>query len=164
MEDAVSIVNPTTHCKEDNPSGSLNSDYAASNHQLSFRCRSPPACRLGALTLNQPNPLRPKTLKPNDSGATREARAGDGNRTHTTSLEGWSSTIELHPQSPQHVHRKPAGDRFPHSKTTLAGAGFEPAKALPPDLQSGPFGHSGIPPRYLRGNRPSHYQFCKLFF
>lgn len=25
-------------------------------------------------------------------------------------------------------------------------AGFEPAKAEPPDLQSGPFGHSGIPP------------------
>ncbi len=24
--------------------------------------------------------------------------AGDGNRTHTTSLEGWSSTTELHPQ------------------------------------------------------------------
>ena len=23
--------------------------------------------------------------------------AGDGNRTHTTSLEGWDSTIELHP-------------------------------------------------------------------
>ena len=23
--------------------------------------------------------------------------AGDGNRTHTTSLEGWGSTIELHP-------------------------------------------------------------------
>ncbi len=27
-------------------------------------------------------------------------RAGDGNRTHTTSLEGWSSTIELHPRNP----------------------------------------------------------------
>ena len=27
--------------------------------------------------------------------------AGDGNRTHTTSLEGWGSTIELHP----HVER-----------------------------------------------------------
>ena len=26
------------------------------------------------------------------------AGAGDGNRTHTTSLEGWDSTIELHPQ------------------------------------------------------------------
>ena len=25
--------------------------------------------------------------------------AGDGNRTHTTSLEGWDSTIELHPQT-----------------------------------------------------------------
>src|SRR5690606_15057052 len=26
-----------------------------------------------------------------------DARAGDGNRTRTASLEGWSSTIELHP-------------------------------------------------------------------
>ena len=26
-------------------------------------------------------------------------RAGDGNRTHVSSLEGWCSTIELHPQS-----------------------------------------------------------------
>ena len=26
-------------------------------------------------------------------------KAGDGNRTHVTSLEGWSSTIELHPQN-----------------------------------------------------------------
>ena len=25
--------------------------------------------------------------------------AGDGNRTHTTSLEGWDSTIELHPRA-----------------------------------------------------------------
>ena len=24
--------------------------------------------------------------------------AGDGNRTHTTSLEGWDSTVELHPR------------------------------------------------------------------
>jgi imidazolonepropionase-like amidohydrolase len=29
----------------------------------------------------------------------RPGRAGDGNRTRTTSLEGWSSTIELHPRS-----------------------------------------------------------------
>ena len=27
--------------------------------------------------------------------------AGDGNRTHVASLEGWNSTIELHPQSNQ---------------------------------------------------------------
>ena len=25
------------------------------------------------------------------------SRAGDGNRTHVSSLEGWCSTIELHP-------------------------------------------------------------------
>ena len=28
----------------------------------------------------------------------------------------------------------------------MGEAGFEPAKAEPPDLQSGPFGRSGIPP------------------
>ena len=27
-----------------------------------------------------------------------ENGAGDGNRTHATSLEGWDSTVELHPQ------------------------------------------------------------------
>ena len=34
-------------------------------------------------------------------------------------------------------------------ESMMAGAGFEPAKAEPPDLQSGPFGHSGIPPKCL---------------
>src|SRR5262249_29661548 len=29
----------------------------------------------------------------------------------------------------------------------MGGAGFEPAKAVPPDLQSGPFGRLGIHPR-----------------
>ncbi len=28
--------------------------------------------------------------------------AGDGNRTRVSSLEGWCSTIELHPQIPHH--------------------------------------------------------------
>ncbi len=28
----------------------------------------------------------------------KQIGAGDGNRTHVISLEGWSSTIELHPQ------------------------------------------------------------------
>ena len=27
--------------------------------------------------------------------------AGDGNRTHATSLEGWGSAIELHPRNPR---------------------------------------------------------------
>ena len=37
---------------------------------------------------------------------------------------------------------KTVGDGF-----SVEGAGFEPAKASPTDLQSVPFGHSGIPPR-----------------
>ncbi len=40
------------------------------------------------------------------------ARAGDGNRTHVSSLEGWCSTIELHPR-----------DLF----STIGVTGFEPA-------------------------------------
>ncbi len=30
----------------------------------------------------------------------------------------------------------------------MEGAGFEPAKAEPSDLQSDPFGHSGTPPKH----------------
>ncbi len=58
--------------------------------------------------------------------------AGDGNRTHIISLEGWSSTTELHPH-------------FPNGKM-VEGGGFEPPKAEPSDLQSDPFGRSGTPP------------------
>ena len=35
---------------------------------------------------------------PARNGLCPDAGAGDGNRTHATSLEGWDSTIELHPQ------------------------------------------------------------------
>ena len=31
--------------------------------------------------------------------------AGDGNRTHIISLEGWSSTTELHPQISTHIYK-----------------------------------------------------------
>lgn len=34
----------------------------------------------------------------------------------------------------------------------VEGAGFEPAKAVPSDLQSDPFGRSGIPPLKLLDN------------
>ncbi len=60
--------------------------------------------------------------------------AGDGNRTHVISLEGWSSTIELHPQT------------F-ITEIMVEGGGFEPPKDEPSDLQSDPFGHSGTPPK-----------------
>src|SRR4051795_13546681 len=35
----------------------------------------------------------------------------------------------------------------------MAGEGFEPSKAEPPDLQSGPFDRSGTPPDARRGER-----------
>lgn len=61
-----------------------------------------------------------------------EFGAGDGNRTHVISLEGWSSTIELHPRI--------------FFNWMVEGGGFEPPKAEPADLQSDPFGRSGTPP------------------
>jgi hypothetical protein len=61
--------------------------------------------------------------------------AGDGNRTHVTSLEGWGSTIELHPRTRQSWCLVLVGRR-----------GFEPLKAEPMDLQSIPVGHLGISP------------------
>ncbi len=47
-----------------------------------------------------------------------ETGAGDGNRTHVTSLEGWGSTIELHPQAQDIIpQKKPAvKNRFCHRR------------------------------------------------
>ena len=135
-------------------------------------------------------------------------KAGDGNRTHVSSLEGWCSTIELHPhvyiwsraailingvlRNAQNRNRTSdtrifspllyqlsylgildlnlhsdlsSGDRIwtydlrvmsPTSfqtapprdinKKEMGGGGFEPPKHYAADLQSVPFGHSGIHP------------------
>lgn len=37
--------------------------------------------------------------RPTQNELCPDAGAGDGNRTHATSLEGWDSTIELHPRA-----------------------------------------------------------------
>ncbi len=73
-----------------------------------------------------------------NTSAGQKIGAGGGNRTLVISLEGWSSTIELHPLN------------FATQKNTIAinmveGGGFEPPKAEPSDLQSDPFDHSGTP-------------------
>jgi hypothetical protein len=71
-------------------------------------------------------------------------RAGEGNRTLVFSLEGYCSTIELHP----HYDSNPARTwAIKPNPSLMGGAGFEPAKALPTDLQSVPFDHSGNPPQ-----------------
>ena len=59
------------------------------------------------------------------------AGAGEGNRTLVVSLEGFCSTIELHPRGLPDL---------------VEGEGFEPSKAEPADLQSAPFDRSGTPP------------------
>ena len=40
----------------------------------------------------------------------------------------------------------------------VEGAGFEPAKAEPSDLQSDPFGHSGNPPAFCNLNWCRHQE------
>ena len=100
----------------------------------------------------------------------RSLGAGEGNRTLVVSLEGFCSTIELHPR----VRRQRLGDigqtvrvQLPCSCHAVAiytqqtrivpcllfadsrmveGEGFEPSKAEPTDLQSVPFDRSGTPP------------------
>ena len=59
----------------------------------------------------------------------------EGNRTLVISLEGFCSTIELHPP-------KASGCAM----RMVEGGGFEPPKSTTTDLQSVPFGRSGIPP------------------
>ena len=49
--------------------------------------------------------------------------AGEGNRTLTTSLEGWSSTIELLPRGPERL---------------VGGGGFEPPKRVAQLIYSQP--------------------------
>src|SRR5688572_30931750 len=74
--------------------------------------------------------------------------AGEGNRTLVISLEGFCSTIELHPPS---VSKK---DSFttcfvrPPGRLATGGGGWIRTNvgARPTDLQSAPFSRSGTPP------------------
>ena len=65
-------------------------------------------------------------------------KAGDGNRTHVSSLEGWCSTIELHPQKNKIKKRQtglePATSTLARWRTTncttVACSGIEPATKI----------------------------------
>src|SRR5207253_9022704 len=89
------------------------------------------------------------------STSTRHLGAGEGNRTLVISLEGFCSTIELHPRirgqktedrPPARRSRFARSDFCPLSSDVVEGEGFEPSKAEPADLQSAPFDRSGTPP------------------
>ena len=101
----------------------------------------PRKCSTPELKQRDPRERGPAGPLPSNEGG-----AGDGNRTHVTSLEGWGSTIELHPP-----RRSSCGLEGIEATEVLVGRrGFEPLKAEPMDLQSIPVGHLGISPRSRR--------------
>ena len=95
------------------------------------------------------------------------AGAGEGNRTLVISLEGFSSTIELHPQRiniNNLLH--PQLTRLMHLNTMLLYNWWRELdsnqrRRKPTDLQSAPFSRSGISPRTL--NCLSEYHFLSIF-
>jgi hypothetical protein len=90
--------------------------------------------------------------------------AGDGNRTHVASLEGWSSTIELHPR------RKPTPTAKTESLLESRSLGTPGSwwgvedlnlrRLEPADLQSAPFDRSGNSPTVLL-RRPSEISVAR---
>src|SRR5688572_22781809 len=75
------------------------------------------------------------------------AGAGEGNRTLVVSLEGFCSTIELHP--PRGSNALPEKTLSNQSKSGGGGWIRTNVGARPTDLQSAPFNHSGTPPGKL---------------
>ena len=84
--------------------------------------------------------------------------AGEGNRTLTVSLEGFCSTIELHP----HLLFSAPIFRLDFG----GGRRIRTFEAFATDLQSAPFGRSGIPPKEKRNIRdfPQTRQALLLIF
>ena len=72
----------------------------------------------------------------------QKSTAGDRNRTGTVLLrQDFKSCASASSATPACVF---------NSLNTMDGEGFEPSKAVPTDLQSAPFGHSGIHPFIYR--------------
>ena len=126
-------------------------------------------CRVvkGGFLRIRPGPMRhhAEPICSCESGGSlqNEKRAGDGNRTHVTSLEGWSSTIELHPQR-KWSGRRDSDPRHPpwqggtlptellprkNNRETVRTKRLELLRLSAPDPKSGA---SAIPPRPQ--NRP----------
>src|SRR3954447_12714138 len=92
----------------------------------------------GFVRVNLALPIAAASCQKENTICFEAAGAGDGNRTHVTSLEGWSSTIELHPPIARVPNYKiadcrPAGrllSSMPQQKTArkalVEGVGFEP--------------------------------------
>ena len=81
-----------------------------------------------------------------------KCQAGDGNRTHVSSLEGWCSTIELHPQI---LHKK---------------SGWQDSNLRPPGPKPGALAKLSHTPFYITSYpwRKTYYiiwfLYCQHFF
>src|SRR5450432_4759690 len=123
------------------------------------RATSPLPRECSTTELQRRNPHRVRFARDQRAGA------GEGNRTLVVSLEGFCSTIELHPRFGFSKVLLPSLPRIPlrfHSVFTwiaecfqrtgitdpkvVEGEGFEPSKAEPADLQSAPVDRLGTPP------------------
>src|SRR5271166_4683746 len=93
----------------------------------------------------------PSGVLARDVAAPRNAGAGDGDRTHIASLEGWSSAIELHPHS---THRLDPCDRAAIPTRWRWGEDSNLRRRTSADLQSAAFNRSATPPG-SRGARRS---------
>src|SRR5215471_5500599 len=78
----------------------------------------------------------------------KNSGAGEGNRTLVVSLEGFCSTIELHP--PRSFTPSRSGCRLTGLLSGGEGWIRTNVGARPTDLQSAPFNHSGTSPRNSR--------------
>ena len=74
----------------------------------------------------------------------QESGAGEGNRTLVVSLEGFCSTIELHPPGYFLLHRLSPGHCIAF---WWRGLDSNQRRRKPTDLQSAPFSHSGTSPQ-----------------
>src|SRR2546430_12493444 len=70
------------------------------------------------------------------------------------------------PGEERRIRRRQSVAGTKRASNGMGGAGFEPAKAEPPDLQSGPFDRSGIPPDRSESTRlnSSHSQISYAVF
>src|ERR1700730_17882090 len=88
-------------------------------------CPIVPMLQCGFVRLNLALPIAAASHEKEDHDLVQtlwqSAGAGDGNRTHIASLEGWSSTIELHPP----VHS------LAPSRSCQCAANPKPARRLP---------------------------------
>src|SRR5512133_1559677 len=107
------------------------------------RATSPLPRECSTTELQRRSPRRGRTSRPQYTGA------GEGNRTLVVSLEGFCSTIELHPRFTTEPFRRPVHIATVNLRRKSSGGGGwirTNVGARPTDLQSAPFNHSGTPP------------------